>query len=260
MNQEEFIKEIKKSKKYKDIAEEIIMAKVNEFFKKYNVGEDERFFMKEIKASLHKAHGSFRFNNKKIEVFLDKKDFLSMLDKNKSTRERLDIYSNIYEKIFEITGKPKSILDLGCGLNPCSIPLMKLNKELSYNAYDINESEMNFLNKFFEKFEINGKASILDLTKIENIEKLPETDLCLMFKLIDVLEEEKEGHKYSEEIIKILSRKCKFIVVSFATRTISGKKMMFASRGWIERMLFRIGLKFEELVFDSEIFYVISSN
>jgi 16S rRNA (guanine(1405)-N(7))-methyltransferase len=254
MEGKELIAKIKASKKYKDISEEAIKTKVEEYLAK-NKNPDEKIALKDIKTSLHRAHGSFRLHNKKLDELLSKKDFIKILDVHRSTRERLLDYEKIYEKIFKITGKPKAILDLGCGLNPCSIPLMKLDSILEYYAYDINKSEIEFLNNFFRIFNINGVAQTLDLTNIENVKKLPEADLCLMWKLVDVLE--KDGHKYSEEIIKILSKKCRFIAVSFATQTISGKKMMFAERGWIERMLQRIGMKFEKIIFDSEIFYVI---
>ena len=101
-------------------------------------------------------------------------------------------------------------------------------------------------------------AESIDLSRIENIANLPSADLCLMFKVVDVLESEKKGHKYSEEVIKLLAEKCGFVVFSFATRTVSGRSMNFPQRGWIERMLTRIGLKYKMLEFESEIFYVIS--
>jgi 16S rRNA (guanine(1405)-N(7))-methyltransferase len=257
MESSELISEIKKSRKYKDISEDVIKAKVDEYLAK-NKNADKKIALKDIKADLHKSHGSFRFQDKKLDELLNKKDFIGILDSNRSTKERLTDYESIYERIFAITGEPMSILDLGCGLNPCSIPIMRLNSLLEYYAFDINKSEMNFLNKFFETFNINGAAQTLDLTRIENIEKLPEADICFMFKLVDILE--KGGHKYSEEIIKVLSKKCSFIVVSFATKTLSGRKMMFAERGWIERMLQRIGMKFNKLIFDSEVFYVIKAS
>ena len=256
MDKEQFIKAIKSSKKYKEISEEIIRNKVEEFFNKYDMS-DEKFMLKEIKASLHKLHGSFRFADKKLGEDLEKGDFESILSKNRSTKERLEDYELIYEQIFDVTGKPNSILDLGAGLNPVSIPLMKLGKNIVYYSYDINDKESKFINKFFEKFKINGKSEILDLTRIENVDSLPSADLCLMFKLIDVLEAEKKGHKYAEEIIQALLKKTKFIVVSFAKLTVSGDKMSFPQRGWIERMLERLGLEYSRFEINSEIFYII---
>jgi len=255
MDAAELVIEVKKNKKYKNISEDIVKAKVEEYISR-NPIFDEKIAVKEIRKELHRAHGSFRGEAKKLGEYILKKDWENVLRANKSTAERLANYDEIYQKIFEITGKPNSVLDLGCGLNPVSIPFMKLEKDFEYYGCDINEAEIVALNDFFKVGGINGKAEALDLSDIENVRKLREADLCFMFKLVDILE--KDGHKYAEEMIKILADKTRFIVVSFATRTLSGKKMKFAERGWIERMLARIEMKFEKLVFENEIFYVIS--
>jgi len=253
MEIKEAVKLVKANKKYRDIADSVVEDNIKEIKGWENF--DEKTLIKEARAKLHRGHGSFRMKTNKLDEYLEKKDFISILDKNKSTRERLLDFEEIYEKIFAITGMPNSILDLGCGLNPASIPLMKLKPELKYYAFDINEREINFINKFFKTFEIKGKAEILDLSIIENVEELPNVNVCLAFKLLDVLE--KKGHKYSEEIIKILVDKCRFVVVSFAKQTVSGRMMNFPQRGWIERMLTRIDMKFEKFETRNEIFYII---
>jgi len=260
---ENLVYKVKLSKKYRHVTDSVVEAELEDYKRKNPNWKEYRegLIIRDIRAKLHRIHGSFRLsdkNDKKLKQSLEKKDFLSILKQNRSTRERIDIYPELYEKIFEITGNPSIIVDLGAGLNPVSIPLMNLNKSLVYYSYDINEKENDFLNEFFKKLEINGKSSLLDLTNVENIKALPESDLCFMFKLVDVLEANKKGHKYSEEIIKILADKCKFVVVSFSKLTVSGKKMNFPYRGWIERMLERIGLKFKQLDFDNEVFYVVS--
>lgn len=261
----EIASKIKQSRKYKDISEELIKSAVEEYLRG-NENVDEEIALKDIKAILHKAHGSFRTKDKEriallkeLEENPENSEIIDkILETNRSTKERLEIYREVYRKIFAITGKPKSILDLGCGINPVSFVYMDLeNPEVKYYACDINESDRDFLEKFFQISKIQGKSEILDLGKIENVKYLPKADLCLMFKLIDVLEEEKEGHKYAEEMIKILAEKARFIVVSFATKTLSGKKMRHPYRGWIERMLDRIGLDFERFESKNEIFYVI---
>ncbi len=83
--------------------------------------------------------------------------------------------------------------------------------------------------------------------------KLPKADVCFMFKFLDPLEE--KGHKLSEEIIKSLD--CKYIVVSFSTKTISGRNMRYPYRGWIEKMLNRINIKFDRFNLENEVFYII---
>ena len=72
--------------------------------------------------------------------------------------------------------------------------------------------------------------------------------------MTDVLDKGK-GHKTSEEIIKAIP--AKFVVVSFATLTISGKKMNYPRRGWIELMCKRLGYEFKLLEFSNELFYVV---
>ena len=272
MNITELVKAIKSSKKYKHISEDIIETKVSEYIKKNEGWQSykEKYLLKEIKTLLHNIYGSFQVKSrKKRDKFLKEleknPEDLNIIEKilttNRSTRERLDEYEEIYSELFKITGKPDSIIDLGCGINPISSAYyLEKDRKIDYYAYDIDEEDIKFLNHYFKiiENEVNGKAEVLNLSKIENINKLPNNiDVCLMFKLVDVLE--KKGHKYSEEIIKVLIKKCKFIVVSFPTISVSGKPMKFAERGWIERMLERINLKFEKFELNTEIFYVIKS-
>jgi len=269
---EELVKKILQAKKYKSLAEEVVKAEVSSLLKSNPRWREykEKFILKQIKAQLHKIHGSFQIDkktDKKRQELLEKLEenpenidiIQDMLETNSSTKERVEIYSDIYTNIFELTGIPNSILDLGGGINPVSFYYMGLDNKTNYYAYDINEKDKDFLNEFFKIESINGKADTINLRRIESIKRLPSSDICFMFKVLDVLE--KKGHKYSEELIKALFEynKCRFIVVSFATKTITGKSMNYPYRGWIERMLQRVGFNFEILKFENEIFYVISS-
>ena len=81
-------------------------------------------------------------------------------------------------------------------------------------------------------------------------------DVCFMFKFLDPIED--KGHKLSEEIIKLI--KARYIVISFSTKTVSGKKMNHPYRGWIEKMLERIKKDFEKISLENEVFYIICSS
>jgi 16S rRNA (guanine(1405)-N(7))-methyltransferase len=270
MDIQELISEIKKSKKYKYLSEEIVKQKIIEFTSKYKDWENfkEKYILKEIKTKLHKAYGSFQIKSpKKRDKYLGELkqnpfnlDIIDkILESNQSTKERLKFYELFYNELFSITGKPKKIVDLGCGMNPFSLAYYLDKREhLEYYAFDINESDIKFLNEFFNivKDQVKGKADLINLQDLKEIEKIPSCDLCFALKLVDVLEE--KGHKHSEELIKLLVNKAKYVVVSFATASISGVRMKYADRGWIERMLERINFKFEKLEFENEIFYLIS--
>ncbi len=180
----------------------------------------------------------------------------NILRQNTSTRERLNIYPPIYKEIKKL--KPKRILDLGCGLNPISLSLSDWQGE--YFAYDINREEISFLQKFIlilkSVTNINGHASCFNLSETEKISSLPKADLCLIFKVTDVLEQKKyKKHKITEELIQKLP--CRFILLSFSTKTLSGKPMTAPERNWLKWLLERLKYQYQILKYPSEIFYLI---
>lgn len=223
-----------------------------------------RSIVKSVRSQLRRVYGLFRDNPKERKTIVQelvvaprqKRNSLiqQILSTHSSTRERLPIYEQLYAKIFSITGKPKVILDLGCGINPFSFPYMKL-KECSYYAYDLNEEEIESINQYFqllhkENPSFSGKAIVADILKV----KLPVADLCFLLKMTDVIDQGK-GHKKTEELLKRIP--ARHIVVSFATKTMSGKEMTAPRRSWMEWLCKRLGWEYLILEFPNEIFYVV---
>lgn len=263
----ELLENVKKHKKYSSISEEIIVDKIKECLKSNpNITHIDKQLIKDIRKELHLSYASFQTKRKskrkkyldQLQRNLDDKLTKELLSITLSTKERLDNYNKLYKQIFKITGKPNTIIDLGCGLNPFSYPLMNL-KKVNYFAYDIDEDDMKFLNEYFKLMNVhglNGKAAILNLRNIQKVSKLPSAEVIFIFKVLDLLD--KKGHKNSEQLIKKLIPKTKFIVASFATRTLTRKKMNFPRRKWFELMLERNNLKFKIIETDNEIYYVVS--
>ncbi|MEM4336671.1 MAG: hypothetical protein QXG86_01580 [Candidatus Woesearchaeota archaeon] len=205
--------------------------------------------IKKTRAILRKSSGAFI---KEANI----KNIKKVLYMHESTRERIKIYPEVYKKIFNITGVPKSVLDLGCGFNPLAYNY--LNCKPDYYAFDIDSRIIETLNIFFKKRKIKGKAKIINLREIKNNKiQLPKTDICFMFKLLDSIEIEK-GHKLSETLIKAVPSK--WVIISFSTKTLSGKRMRHPYRGWVEQICKRLGYFYEILEFENEIFYVIKKN
>lgn len=217
--------------------------------------EDYKNAVKAVRAMLRRVYGVFLAEGKEQrEELLEKGEYDKILETHLSTKERMLIYPSLYEKIFAITGKPKIILDLGCGLNPVSYDFMKTNAE--YYCAEISQDDVDFLNKFFERKRILGKAIQLDLIEAaNNPEKLnfPKADICFMFKILDEIER-KKGRKTSEALIKAVN--ADWLVISFATKKVTGKPMKYPFRRWLEQMLRRLGYKFEIIKESNEIFYV----
>ena len=264
------LQQVKANKKYKTIADSVVKTEINVYLKshqikmnKENSNQINKQDIKNIRAKLHQNYASFQTKKKrKREIYLENLDMKKLLSITLSTKERENNYNKIYKQISEIAGKPKTIVDLGCGLNPVSYPILNkvIKSKPAYHCYDIDTEDIKFLNKFFKKFNINGKASILDLRDTKKLSQIPSSDIIFLFKVIDILDKNKKNHKKSEELIKILIKKTKFIIASFATQTITRKKMNYPNRKWFELMLERNDLKFKTIKTHNEIFYLISLN
>jgi len=266
------IKQIKSKKSLSNLDDKIIKEKIinyltkNPKFKQFldktsfqslKKSSKTKLIIKTIRAELHQTYGVFqRKLNKRYELLKQLKKNYSLeiinkiLNTHSSSAERIKIYPNLYQLIFKFTGKPKKILDLACGLNPLSIPYMKL-KTINYTATELSKEDCKFLNNFFKILKIKAKAYSLDLTKVKQIKG--RYDICFLFKVFDSIE--KKGHKIAENLIKIIP--AKNIIVSFPTKTISYKAMNKPRRIWLETMLKRISLNFIVFELGNEIFYVI---
>lgn len=261
----ELLQKIKSNKKYKFIADDIILEEIKKYIEKNKINSISKQDVSKIREYLHKSYASFQTNNKKYfekylkELDLDKIETIeNLLSITLSTKERIPFYSEIYKNIFKITGRPKKIIDLGAGLNVLSYPLMGL-ETLTYYSYDINEEDIQLLREYFKKIKsegLSGNADILDINNRSKIILIPEGDIIFLFKTLDIID--RENHKPSEDLIKNLISRTKFIVASFATKTITRKKMNFPKRKWFEIMLERNNLKFQSFETPNEIFYVVS--
>jgi len=247
--------------------EEIVKKKLNSNFKlkkflvnheQKNVSRSSKYknLIKKIRAELRDVYGVYATKETKIrKECLKNRDYNTILKSHLSTKERLPIYPSLYKKIWEITGKPKSILDLACGMNPFSLQYMGI-KKVKYLATELSKEDCSFLNKFFRQENINGKAKAVNLLEIneKNIfEKFPEFDVAFLFKFLDnsII----KNRRTAELLLKRIP--ARWIVVSFPTKTIGQKEMKNANREWIKKLCEKFGYGVKTLKFEGEIFYII---
>jgi hypothetical protein len=274
---DQLITDIKQKKELQEISDDFVKQYLLKHFRKEQKVEEQlskkfnkksalyKQIIKSVRADLRRVYGLFRVDEGKkkrqelIKELLKAKNreetIIKILETHSSTKERLTIYAQLYQKILKLTKNPKKIIDLGCGINPFSLHFIK-NKNVTYHAYDISKEEISVINSYFqilkkENENFKGEAKVLDALQYT---KLKTADVCFLFKMTDVLDRGK-GHKTSEEVISGLP--VKYVVVSFATKTMSGKKMNYPRRGWIELMCKRLGYKFQLLEYDNELFYII---
>ncbi len=251
------LKEIKKyllqNKKVAIIINEVDKLEKNADIKK---------LVKFVRDKAHDVYGMFQSASirKREELlkglkFNDIEKHVALLKTHISTKERININTELYTKIFSMTKKPSSILDLGCGLNPLTLPFMNL-KKVEYIASDFNQLDMDFLTQYFGVLPatINGVAIKLDLLNDYDKVKNYNVDVCFLFKVLDSLEGIQKNISY--EIIKNI--KAKWIVVSFPMKTLSGKKVLkLQKRNWFEKICNRYEYSFETFEMGDEMFYII---
>jgi 16S rRNA (guanine(1405)-N(7))-methyltransferase len=281
MELNQLIFDIRKRKELNHLYPEFVLFQINEFLRKNPKAKnyidkpksrEYKQIIKEIRAQLRRFHGLFQLKHsdkfiEKINSANDidglKKVALNILQDHASTKERNLFYETFYEDLIKIVGKINSVLDLGCGLNPFSLFILneklKKGKLKNYYAYDINELEIKFINSLFSKIhelnkKFNGVAGYLNLLELDNILNLSKSDVAFLFKVTDILDQGK-GHKMTESVIDAIPSKT--IVLSFPTKTMSGKEMTAPMRNWVKLLCERRKWEYSILQYETELFYVV---
>ena len=214
MDNQTMLQEIKKNKKYASMNDALIQKEIVQYFRTHQKMQNRilkkkelKIIVKEIRKNLHRVYASYQTKKKKKKEEYLKELQTAINENNKqeiiaitkkllsiaiSTKERLNDYETIYKKVFEITSKPKTIIDLGAGFNPLSFPFMNLSS-VNYYAYDIDEQDREFIQKYFtimKRQGLQGKAEILDAHNLQDkkiLQNAPNADIILAFKIIDLL-------------------------------------------------------------------------
>ena len=254
MNQELYEK-ITQKKEFSQLPRKDVELAIEKFSKR-NLNEWQ--MLKMTRQFLRKIYSGFSSR----KIFSTKgKSAEWYLMKHKSSKERFEHYSEVYERIFPRKGK-FSVVDLGCGINglsflPLTSPPNNLAGDLSsriinYLGIEAIGQFVDLMNEFFKKENFNGKAiheSLFDLEKIkEAIKEQKKPRIILLFKVVDSLEVVKRD--YSKELLREIAPLGEKIIVSFATRSLGTRKKFSANRNWLLKFInenFKIEDDFEIL-------------
>lgn len=133
-----------------------------------------------------------------------------------STRERLPILNQFYLDTLQSFTQIESLLDLACGLNPLALAWMPVSNDTQISVCDIYTDQIDFLNTFFEHFNINGKAYCCDLTH-----QIPQEKFQVGFILKTIPCLEQVDKNIGKKIINELN--CEYLLVSFPAQSLSGR-------------------------------------
>ncbi|HRE46300.1 MAG TPA: hypothetical protein PLD47_01125 [Aggregatilineales bacterium] len=184
-----------------------------------------------------------------------KETIQAILRLHASTRERLPIMTDFYTAIFgAITDPVRQVIDVACGLNPLMIPFMPLPPEIHYQAFDVYEDMITFLNGAFRVLGINGEAHLADALR----DPLPAADLAFVLKAIPCLEQ------LAKDAGRILldRLRARWIVVSYPAQSLGGRgKGMAASyETHFNALIAGRGWKVTPLRFSTEIAFVVRTD
>jgi 16S rRNA (guanine(1405)-N(7))-methyltransferase len=264
MDEKQLLTKIKASKKYAMLCDDVVArhcAQAALAFKR------EKDAIKYVKAKLHAAHGLYIEEGvyEEADGLLDDYEtadasgrFLlleRLLRLHASTRERLDNMREFYAFMRNHISGIRSILDLGCGFTPFSIPFMELNELESYYAYDIDAQMIRLADRFLQTTGLMFSAQVLDLALYPPHEQV---DVALYLKLFPVLEAQKNGLGAQ----RLSQTACKYALVSFPTRTSSGRNrgMEGFYSAYYEEALLGVSDIVDKATIGSELIYIVKTH
>jgi hypothetical protein len=234
----EKITKVKAKKEFNELPDSVVERALN------RAGGD----VKKARALLRKYFGAFLVNK------VLRAEGEEVLKSHISTRKRN--YEELYRQVVD---NEKSVVDLGCGVNGFSYGFF--SGQVNYVGVEAVGQLVEKMNNYFEKNNFNAHAvhaDVFDLGEVEEILKKQEKPcVVFMFQLIDALEFFKRD--FSKELIMLAMSYCDKIVLSWALKSLSGKKNFKVSRGWLIRFIkenFEIA---DEFVMRGEKFLIIKN-
>lgn len=254
MTKEEALNKLLTSKNYKDFCPDTVRSEFEkQFAKRNNAAEAE----KAARERLHAMSGAFmsaaelKAARKCMARCLggDGGALYDALRLHASSRERMDTAEELYREIFAVTGKPESVLDAACGLNPLYLASLGISR---ITATDLHGALTSLISDWARAAGWNIDAYCSDLTV-----RVPEGtyDLTLLMKLLPVLETNEKG-----SAMRLLTAiDSRFFCVTFPTRTLGGRKVNMEENyaEWFETNLPGCFTLKKRFTLGSELIYIL---
>ena len=175
-----------------------------------------------------------------------------IMQQHTSTKERVGLLEPLYTSIFAITGRPRRILDLGCGLHPFALPWMGLSRDVRYLAWDMDHRIVALVNRFLTIMGLEPHAQCRDMLVSSST---AQADVAFVLKMLPCLEQQEKG--CSVRLLRDIN--APFIVVSFPVHSIGGrgKGMRKHYAQIMEDILSELAWRSVPMEFQEELFFVL---
>ena len=226
---DDLLEKLLQSKNYRDICPDTIRRIWADCEKRYKKARD---IEKAAREALHGITGAFMTPPEARQLafdmhawYVNKTDvgLERMLSRHASTRERLPLaeMDALYDRLFAASGRPKSVLDVACGINPLYLGARGIRTV----GIDISGAAVYAVNCFRESYGMPVSAACADLLCPGAI---PEGrfDMALLFKLLPLLERQETGG--ATRVMEAIH--ADWLAVSFPTRTLGGRNVGMAGQ------------------------------
>lgn len=171
-----------------------------------------------------------------------------------STAERLPVLERAWAELGALAdfASARSVVDVGCGLNPLARPWMGLPSDARYDAIDIDGGSLDVVADFFAAAKLAGNAARRNAVLAPPTERV---DVAILLKTLNNLDQQAAGAGEAALLALPFDR----AIVSFPLRTLGGRDVGMREnyRARFEEFLARVGWRAESLELGGELYFVV---
>ena len=268
---EQIVAGVRRGKKYRALCKETVRRIAAEQWARHGgTGQGKRSLKaatKATRARLHQAYGAYESPVDYERAIRDleaayagqpggpRQAAQRLMALHASTRERLPIVERLYDALWAVTGVPRVLLDLACGLNPLTVPWMGLEKGAIYHGYDIDAERVAFLQRALPLAGLEARMHLQDVLCDPPTEA---GDVALLLKSSACLERQRTG----ATLALLDALRARYVVVSFPVQSLGQREKGMAAH--YERT-FRAQLaarswSLTRLRFESELVFIVDKS
>jgi 16S rRNA (guanine(1405)-N(7))-methyltransferase len=214
----EIVERVRRSSRYRGVDPALVARLAAEELPKARNADDA---VKRVKRRLHQAVGAFHTPSAATAAWPAgdpsalRQACLAAMARHASTRERLPHLDTFFPGIWEHTGVPGRVLDLGCGLNPLALPWMGIGPA-TYHVVDVDAGTLETVRGFLTAVDQPHRVEARDLVTGPPDD---EADVALLLKLVTTLDRQDPGAATR----LVMGLHAGHAVVSFAARSLGGR-------------------------------------
>lgn len=238
----EIVERVLRSSRYRDVDRSLLSRLADEELPRARNADDA---VKRVKRRLHQAVGAFRGARVPsaladawtgdLQELAFRAACADAMRGHASTRERLPHLEAFHAGIWAHAGIPRSVLDLGCGLHPLSLPWMGIG-DAGYLASDVDHRPLETVRAFLELIDQPHRVEARDVVADPPTDA---ADVVLLLKLVTTLD--RQDPEAAARLLRGL--RARHAVVSFPGRSLAGrgKGMERTYRQRLERLVSDVG-------------------